>query len=75
LSHAKTAKKCRLVQVKSNLGAGAPEFVPLAQQLQELGRTGPEGGPLELGRMKNPQFLDETKIGLSDFHHSLSCFF
>jgi len=24
-------------EVKSNLGAGAPEFVPLAQQLQELG--------------------------------------
>jgi hypothetical protein len=47
----------------------------MAQQLQELGRTGPQGGPLELGRMKNPQFLDETKIGLSDFHHSLSCFF
>eukprot|EP00438_Fugacium_kawagutii_P005789 Skav203218 [mRNA] locus=scaffold2292:61264:63525:+ [translate_table: standard] len=28
---------CSASQVKSNLGAGAPEFVPLAQQLQELG--------------------------------------
>ena len=25
-----------------------------------------EGGPLEPGRMKNPQFLDEKEIGLSD---------
>jgi len=60
------------VQVISNLGAGAPEFVPLAQQLQELGRTGAvPGGTVELG-MKNPQFLGEKNIGLSDLNHSLS---
>lgn len=29
--------RMKIVKVKSNLGAGAPEFVPLAQQLQELG--------------------------------------
>ena len=72
LTHAKTAS-CRLVQVISNLGAGAPEFVPLAQQLQELGRTGPRAARWSLGGWKIPSFWMKKKLDCL-IYHSLSWF-